>query len=324
MKQSESNIVVVDLGGTKILSAILNEEAKIISTAKKSTRSKDNNQDIFDRIISTIEESLNNVDLNINSIEGIVLGVPGSLNPETGFVNLAPNLGWKDMNIVEPLQNHFNKKVIIENDANLGTLGIYHFEKKSECENLIAIFVGTGIGAGIIINGKLFRGKNFSAGEIGHMKIVVDGEKCGCGNYGCLETEASRTAIARIINKEIKKGKKSIITKLIPDGRTRKVIKSSILAEALSKKDKVTIKAVEYASKKLGIATANIINLLDIDCIVFAGGVMEAIGEYMLPIIKEEVEKVALKSNLKNTQLVLSTLKDDSAVLGGFALFHNL
>lgn len=171
-----------------------------------------------------------------------------------------------------------------------------------------------------MIDGKIYRGKNFSAGEIGHMIVNEDGIKCGCGNYGCLETEASRTAITRMINEQIKKGKKSIITKLTDNTR---IIKSSILAEAIKKKDKVTIKAVEHSSEKLGLVIGNLINLFDFDCIVFAGGVMEAIGDFMLPLIKTKIKETALKSNYKNTQITLSRLKDDAAILGGFALFKN-
>jgi len=321
MPEVNNFLAVVDLGGTKILSAILNHNAEIISIAKKSTNSTNKNETIFSRIIATIEEALEGKNLNSNQLDGIVIGVPGSLNPETGIVNLAPNLGLKKVNVIKPIENHFNKKVLIENDANLGTLGIYHFEGKQNCKNLIAIFVGTGVGAGIVVDGKLYRGKNFSAGEIGHIKIKENGYKCGCGNYGCLETEASRTAITRIINEEIKKGKKSLITKLTED---TKVIKSGILAQAIKKKDKVTIKAVNYAAEELGLVTGNLINMFDFDCVVFAGGVMEAIGNFMLPIIKKKAKESALKSNIKNTKILLSHLKDDAALLGGFALFKNL
>jgi len=321
MPEVNNFLAVVDLGGTKILSAILNHNAEIISIAKKSTNSTNKNETIFSRIIATIEEALEGKNLNSNQLDGIVIGVPGSLNPETGIVNLAPNLGLKKVNVIKPIENHFNKKVLIENDANLGTLGIYHFEGKQNCKNLIAIFVGTGVGAGIVVDGKLYRGKNFSAGEIGHIKIKENGYKCGCGNYGCLETEASRRAITRIINEEIKKGKKSLITKLTED---TKVIKSGILAQAIKKKDKVTIKAVNYAAEELGLVTGNLINMFDFDCVVFAGGVMEAIGNFMLPIIKKKAKESALKSNIKNTKILLSHLKDDAALLGGFALFKNL
>ncbi len=321
MPEVNNFLAVVDLGGTKILSAILNHNAEIISIAKKSTNSTNKNETIFSRIIATIEEALEGKNLNSNQLDGIVIGVPGSLNPETGIVNLAPNLGLKKVNVIKTIENHFNKKVLIENDANLGTIGIYHFEGKQNCKNLIAIFVGTGVGAGIVVDGKLYRGKNFSAGEIGHIKIKENGYKCGCGNYGCLETEASRTAITRIINEEIDRGKESIITTLIEN---RNVIKSGILAQALKKKDKVTIKAVEHAAEELGLLTGNLINMFDFDCVFFAGGVMEAIGNFMLPIIKKKAKESALKSNIKNTKILLSHLKDDAALLGGFALFKNL
>lgn len=320
MPDIKNYLAVVDLGGTKILSAILNSNAEIISVAKKSTKSKKKNESIFGRIIQTIEEALEAKNLNSSQLDGIVLGIPGSLNPETRIVNLAPNLGLRNINAAEPIENHFNTKVLIENDANLGTLGIYHFEKKDNCKNLIALFVGTGVGAGIIINGELYRGKNFSAGEVGHIKVREKGNKCGCGNHGCLETEASRTAITRIINEEIKKGKKSIITKLTDD---RKIIKSGILAQAIKKKDKVTITAVNHAAEELGIVTGNLINMFDFDCVVFAGGVMEAIGSFMLPVIKKKAKETALKSNFTKTKIFISHLKDDAALLGGFALFKN-
>ncbi|MGB9663853.1 MAG: ROK family protein [Ignavibacteria bacterium] len=318
MPEIQNYIAVVDLGGTKILAAILNKNAEIISITKKSTKTKNREESTIDRIILTIEEALQQKNLSAIELDGIVLGIPGSLNPETGFVNLAPNLGWKNINVIKPIFRHFNKKVLIENDANLGTLGIYHYEGKEKCKNLIAIFVGTGVGAGIIIDGKLYRGKNFSAGEIGHIKIKNKGYRCGCGNSGCLETEASRTAITRMINEEIKNGKKSIITKLTDN---RKVIKSSILAQAIKKKDKVTIKAVNHAATELGIITGNLINMFDFDCVVFAGGVMEAIGNFMLPIIKSKAKEMALKSNYKGTKIILSHLKDNAAILGGFSLF---
>lgn len=318
MKNSPKYIVVVDLGGTKILATVINLKGEIISRLKKSTNPKDKNQSILKRIISTIEDSVISANLNMNLIEGIVIGVPGSLNPETGIVNLAPNLGWKNFNVVEPLQNHFKKRILIENDANLGTLGIYNYELNSKCKNIVAIFVGTGVGAGLIIDGKLYYGKNFFAGEIGHIKVKENGYKCGCGNYGCLETEASRTAITRIINEQIKQGKKSIITKLVND---TKVIKSSTLKKAIKLKDKITLKAVNHAAKELGIISGNLINLLNPDYIVFSGGVTEAIGKYMLPTIKENAKKTSLKSNFKSTKITISKLKDDSAIYGGLALF---
>lgn len=318
MKNSPKHIVVVDLGGTKILATVINLNSEIISRLKKSTNPKDKNQSILNRIISTIEDSVTSANLNMDSIEGIVIGVPGSLNPETGIVNLAPNLGWKNFNVVEPLQNHFKKRILIENDANLGTLGIYKYELNSKCKNIIAIFVGTGVGAGLIIDGKLYYGKNYYAGEIGHIKVKEDGYKCGCGNYGCLETEASRTAITRIINEHIKKGEKSVITKLVND---TKVIKSSTLKKAIKLKDKIALKAVNHAAKELGIISGNLINLLNPDYIVFSGGVTEAIGKYMLPIIKENAKKASLKSNFKSTKITISRLKDDSATYGGLALF---
>lgn len=319
---NEKYIAVVDLGGTKILSAIISTEGKILSRAKTSTvkNKKDKINEVFIRIAETINSAIDKSQLKSDEIDAIVLGIPGSVNPNNGIVYLAPNLGWRNINVIEKLSKYFSTKILIENDANLGTLGIANFGIAKNVKNFIALFIGTGIGAGLYINGELYRGKNFAAGEIGHIIVNSNGIKCGCGNYGCFETEASRTAIARMIREEIKNGRKSIVTKLT---QNLYVIKSGIIKEAIMQKDKVTIKAVKYSSKKIGFVIGNLLNLLDIEMVVLAGGVTEAIGSFLLKEIKKEVKRVALNSNYKGFKIKLSKLKDDSALFGGLALYKN-
>lgn len=311
------NIVAVDVGGTKILACVLSSQGKIISRAKKPTKDLSNKNDTIERIIITIEDAITKSKLKFKDITHIVLGIPGSLNPSKGIVYLAPNLGWKNLNIVEPLEKYFNKEILIENDANLGTLGIFHYQLYKEINNLITLFIGTGVGAGIIINKKLFQGKNYSAGEIGHMVVNPNGVICGCGNIGCFETEASRLAITRFINESISNNKKSIITELVKD---TSLIKSSALAKAIKMKDEVVIEAVNRASQNIGLMVGNLINLFDFDAIVFAGGVIEAIGYFMLPRIKKSAKEVALKNNYRKTKFLINKLKDDSAIYGSIAL----
>ncbi len=311
------NIVAVDVGGTKILACVLSPKGIILSKAKKSTNVVSANDKIINRIIVTVEEAILKSKLKSNDITHIVLGIPGSLNPVKGFIYLAPNLGWKNFNLVKPLKKYFKKNILIENDANLGTMGIFHYQLKRKIDNLIALFIGTGIGAGIIINKKLFQGKNYAAGEIGHMVVNPEGVRCGCGNIGCFETEGSRSAINRFINDSISNGEKTIITQLVEDTT---LIKSNALAKALKMNDEVVIGAVNKASKNIGYMVGNLINLFDFDAIVFAGGVIEAIGNFMLPIIKKSAKEVALRNNLKNTRFLISNLKDYAAIYGSLAL----
>ena len=272
------NIVAVDVGGTKILACVLSPKGIILSKAKKSTNVVSANDKIINKIIVTVEEAILKSKLKTNDITHIVLGIPGSLNPVKGFIYLAPNLGWKNFDLVKPLKKYFKKNILIENDANLGTMGIFHYQLKRKIDNLIALFIGTGIGAGIIINKKLFQGKNYAAGEIGHMVVNPEGVRCGCGNIGCFETEGSRSAINRFINDSISNGEKTIITQLVEDTT---LIKSNALAKALKMNDKVVIGAVNKASKNIGYMVGNLINLFDFDAIVFAGGVIEAIGNFL-------------------------------------------
>jgi glucokinase len=315
--RSRQYILSVDAGGTKILAALIDSNNKIISRAKQSTDAKNGANAVIKKIIDCIETTLINTKVSVEQLCAIVVGIPGSLNSEKGIVYLAPNLSWKNINVVNPIKKHFNIPTFIENDANLGALGIHHFGLRKKFENLLGIFIGTGIGGGLIINNKIYRGKSFAAGEIGHIVIDPEGEKCGCGNYGCFEAIASRTAITREIRKSIKNGKKTIITKLTSN---YDLIKSGTLSSALKMNDKVTRRALKSASETIGLVIGNMSNLLDLNAVVLAGGLIAACGDFMLPVIRKVAEKTALSQNLKGMKILNSSLGDDAVLYGGIAL----
>ena len=310
-------IVSVDAGGTKILAALIDSDNKIISRAKKSTDAKNGANAVIKRIIECIESTLIDSKVKANQLAAIVVGIPGSLNSQKGIVYLAPNLSWRNINVVNPIKRHFNIPTFIENDANLGALGIHHFGLGKKYENLLGIFVGTGIGGGLILNNKIYRGKSFAAGEIGHIVINPKGEKCGCGNYGCFEAVASRTAITREIKNAIKTGKKTVVTKLT---NNYDLIKSGTLAAALKSNDKIVKKSLRSASETIGLVIGNMSNLLDLNAVVLAGGLIEAVGDFMLPVIRKSAEDVALPQNFKGMKILISSLGDDAALYGGIAL----
>jgi len=310
-------IVSVDAGGTKILAALIDSDNKIISRAKKSTDAKNGANAVIKRIIECIESTLIDSKVKANQLAAIVVGIPGSLNSQKGIVYLAPNLSWRNINVVNPIKRHFNIPTFIENDANLGALGIHHFGLGKKYENLLGIFVGTGIGGGLILNNKIYRGKSFAAGEIGHIVINPKGEKCGCGNYGCFEAVASRTAITREIKNAIKTGKKTVVTKLT---NNYDLIKSGTLAAALKSNDKIVKKSLRSASETIGLVIGNMSNLLDLNAVVLADGLIEAVGDFMLPVIRKSAEDVALPQNFKGMKILISSLGDDAALYGGIAL----
>ena len=306
------------MGGTKILGSVINSKDGIIARLKKPTNisagAKSYVKDIADIILKLVK----NANLKNENIVAVSLGVPGSVNPHTGIIGLAPNLGLKNFNMKAKLEKLIPFRVLIENDVNLGALGIKNYGVGKGVKNLLAVFIGTGIGGGIIIDGKIYRGKNFVAGEIGHMLVQKDGPKCGCGKNGCFEAIASRTAMVNNIINDIKRGKKkSVLSDLV---KSNQRIKSGALRDAIKTGDKVVIKRVTDTCETIGDVLASITNLLNFDMIVLGGGVIEALESFILPIIKMEFQNHVLVDSAKGVKIVASTLGDDVAIYGGIAL----
>lgn len=311
-------VISVDMGGTKILASVINSEKGIIARLKKPTNIEAGTKSYVKDIAELINKLVKNKNLKPENIVAVCLGVPGSVNPYTGVIGLAPNLGLKNFNMKAKLEEAIPYPVLIENDVNLGALGIKYFGVGKKSKNLLAVFLGTGIGGGIVIDGKLYRGNNFAAGEIGHMLVKKNGPKCGCGKKGCFEAVASRTAIVNHIISDVKKGKKkSVLSNLI---KTNQRIKSGALREAVIEGDKVVVKRITEACEIIGDVLSSITNLLNFDMIVLGGGLVEALEDFMLPIIKKEFQNHVLVDSAKDLKIVASTLGDDAAIFGGIAL----
>jgi glucokinase len=304
------------MGGTKILAAAINSKDGIIARAKIATKSDSSEKDYIESLTIT-HEAISLSGLKDSSIKAVCLGIPGSVNPYTGRIGLAPNLGLTNFFIKEKLQRKIHFPVLIENDVTLGALGIKNFGVGKKNKNILVIFIGTGIGGALIFDGKIYRGTNFMAGEIGHMIVQENGPVCGCGKRGCFEAIASRTAIARNILADKRTKKKSIIGKLVPSGEK---IRSKALAEAVRKKDKIVLEHLQNACNVIGVVSANLSNALNVDEIVYGGGLIEALGDAMIPMIKASYYKHVLKDSAIGTKLVESKLGDDAALYGGIAL----
>ncbi len=305
------------MGGTKTLAAVLNSQDGIIATVKKSTKIDSTQKAYVKDLAGLVKDVISKAKVNPESIKAVCLGIPGSVNPHTGVVGLAPNLGLKNFAVKKKLQEKINYPVLLENDVNLGVLGVKKFGVAKNSKNMLAVFVGTGIGGGILIDGKIYRGSNFVAGEIGHINVEKNGPVCGCGRKGCFEAVASRSAIVKKIKKDIKANKKTVLTKLVPSG---KAIKSRALADAVKANDKLVIKQVSNACDVIGRVLANITNLMNFDMIVLGGGLVEALDHFMVANIKKSFEKYALKDSSKGLRIVASKLGDDAALYGGIAL----
>lgn len=314
-----NNVVGVDMGGTKTLAAVVDADGNILSTAKIQTQAKSKTSIVIDRIAECIREAIDNAPVDTNSIEAVGIGAPGPLDPDTGVVIFAPNLGWKNVPLKTELETRVNIPTFVDNDVNVGTLGEHTFGAGRSVKDLVGIFVGTGIGGGIILNGKLYHGASKTAGEIGHIIVKAGGPKCGCGNRGCLEALASRTAMTKEFKKAIeKKGKKSILSNLT--GGDLGLIRSGVLAKALHSNDKLTRKVFKNTTKYLGIGIGSIVNFLNPEMIVLGGGVVEAVGDKFIDNIRKATKKYALPDTLKDVEIVGAQLGDNAGVLGAAAL----
>jgi len=313
-------IVGVDLGGTKILAGVFSPQLKRMASAKLSTKGERGYSAVVERIDRCIRDAVDEADISLKQVRAIGIGAPGAVNPETGEVLFAPNLKWKDAPLKRDLEKMLGVPVFAENDCNVCTLGVHAVELDSRPQNVVGIFVGTGIGAGIFINGRLFGGFNRTAGEIGHMVLQVGGPKCGCGNRGCFEALASRTAIFRKLSDAIRDGAKSQLTELLGPGEQITDLKSGDLRKAIRKGDKLVQKVVEEASEYVGIATANVINLLNPEVIVLGGGVLDALQDEMMTIIQATARDYAMTGTDRGIQILASRLGDEAGITGSAVL----
>lgn len=313
-----TNVIGVDMGGTKILSAVIDAEGNILGTAKVPTKADRGPSVVIDRIADSIRKAINKSGVATSSIQAVGIGAPGPLDPATGVVIFAPNLRWKNVRLKEELEARVGFPTFVDNDVNVGTLGEHVFGAGQGFQNVVGIFVGTGIGGGIILQGELFHGASKTAGEIGHIIVKAGGPRCGCGTRGCLEAIASRTAMTKQFQKAIKKGQKSVLSELT--GGDLSAIRSGVLAKAIRLNDKLTLKVIKKTTKYLGVGIGSIVNFLNPEMIVLGGGVVEALDDTFLNDIRAAAEKYALPNTLSGVQIVPAKLGDNAGILGAAAL----
>jgi len=309
----------VDLGGTKILAGVFTSSLECTATAKLSTKSQRGVDEVIDRIARCAQDAVDEADLSMKQVAGIGIGAPGAVNFSDGTVIFAPNLeGWRDVPLKKALEKKLDVPVFVENDCNISALGVHVAELKGKPRSMIGIFVGTGIGGGIIINGELYSGFCHTAGEIGHMVLDISGPKCGCGNKGCFEALASRTAIFQQIKNGIKDGQKTMLTEML--GEDLDDLRSGDLRKAIRRGDKFVDRVIEEAAEYIGIATANLANILNPEVIVLGGGVLEALADEMMSVIVETAKDYAMPGVLKGVEIVASKLGDNAGITGGAVL----
>lgn len=317
MAAEGQSVIGLDIGGTKIYAGVIDRDGKILATARKKTRPELEFEESAQRIIETVQESIQAAGMTVSDIAAIGIGAPGPLDLEKGEVIFTPNLRWKNAPIRDRIVKAFNKPTQLDNDVNAGVLGEYIFGGSQGVRHMIGLFIGTGIGGGVIIDGKLLHGFNQNAGELGHMIIHPKGPLCGCGNHGCLEAFASKLAIERMIKDAIKKGEKSLLSRRLKEGKR---IGSADLAQAYFDGDGPTCSAIKSSARYLGIGLTSYLHIFNPEVVVLGGGIVEALGNEYVQMMIKVVQKHAMPIALRNVQIIPAVLKDNSAILGASVL----
>jgi glucokinase len=313
--------VGMDMGGTKILAAVVDAEGQILAEAKLKTGAREGPDAIIERMAEAARQAVHKAEVHWQQVRGVGVGAPGPLDPIHGIVHRAPNLpGWQEVPLGPRLSDMLGVPVFLENDVNLGTLGEHALGAGQGTRDLIGVFVGTGVGGGLILDGRLRSGYRHVAAEVGHMIVLADGPVCGCGKRGCLESVASRTAIDRDIRLGLAAGRESLIPKLT---NNRQRLTSGVLAKAWRKGDPLVTEVLGRAQWYLGLLTASLVNLIDPEMIVFGGGVIEALGEEFLAPIRVTARQYFIQQeDAEQVRIVAARLGDHAGVLGAAILAH--
>lgn len=318
---AEKYSICLDIGGTKVLGAIFNEKKEIVYRLKKKTKSGgDSTQNVEEVIISVVDEMISEFKLPKSQIKAISAGAPGVINQATGVILFSPNLPWKDYDIKTPMEKRFGVPFYIGNDVNVGVLGEWKYGAAKGYSNVVGFFVGTGMGGGLILDGKMFTGHQFKGAEYGHMILDPEGPLCNCGQRGCLEAFSSKKGMSAYVNQQVSRGRTCMMHEKMENG----IFKSKVLKKALAANDAVTVEAVDRACHYLAIATGNMINTISPDIVVYGGGIMEAVGDLFMEKILKEVDLYCMPSIRNTVELKKAALGDDSVIYGALSMIEDI
>lgn len=304
----------IDLGGTNIVAAVVDEEYNIITKASTKTNRPRPAEAIADDMAAMAIKAVEDAGLTMEQIEWVGVGTPGIANSQTGIIEFSNNLGFENTPMAELIRKHIDKPVYIENDANAAAYGEYVAGAAKGAKNAVCITLGTGVGGGIIIDGKIYAGSNFGGAEIGHTVISLDGPQCSCGRKGCFEVYSSATGLIRMTKEKMDE---------VPDSKLHDItaerngkVSARTAFDAMRQGDKAAKEVVDFYIKALAAGITNTINIFQPDVLCIGGGVCNEGDPLLLPM-KELVKKeVYTRNSAKNTEIVIAKLGNDAGLIG--------
>ena len=314
-------VMGVDIGGTNlVVGAVVTDGSRIVGLRTEPTGAAHGADRVIDRIVTMTNAAIEDTRLADREavIEGVGIGSPGPLNRTTGVVILTPNLGWHDMPVRDRIGTALGLPAWLDNDANCAMAGEWWVGAAKGARHAVTFTLGTGIGGGIVVDGKLLHGASGVAAEIGHITIETNGRRCGCGNDGCLEAYASGPAIARRTIEAIESGAESSIGAMVGGALDR--ISAQTVYDAAGAGDPLALEVVQDTAKYLGVGVANLINILNPEVVVICGGVTQA-GDRLFTPLRREVTRRAFRPAVQACRIVPGLLPGTAGVVGAAKVF---
>ncbi len=316
----EELYIGVDLGGTKILAGIFDSDHHCLASEKTKTNQEEGYDAVCGQIVETIRSAAELAGIDPAKVNGAGIGAPGSISSDESHVLFAPNLGWRDAPLKADLEAQLACPVWLGNDCNVAATGIHRLELEAKPNDMVSLFLGTGIGAGIITNGVFLTGATRAAGEVGHMVLDPDGPVCGCGTRGCFEALASRTAIFNKVKSAVNDGAKTLLMDAGDDSVTR--IRSGKLRRAIEAGDELAAAVLGETCLYTGVAIANLCNLLNPEVVALGGGLIEQLQADMLPKIRDTALE-RIMPGARQVRIMATALGDDAGITGAAILAHD-
>lgn len=307
----------IDCGGTNIKLALVDASGKIYQIQWDPINFKEPVEKVIDGIVKRIKNFLRGS--KVKELSGIGMGIAGDIDQSNGVVRYSPNLNWKNVMLKKELSKKLDFPILIDNDANCAAWGAYCLDAKRDCRNLLCLTLGTGIGGGIVVNKKLYRGATGTAGEIGHMSVEVHGRACRCGNFGCLESMVGAWGLVQTIKEGLAKGLCPMLKKIL-DKSKNKEITPELIAAAAKQGDAYCKQTWNEAGEVLGSALSNLVNIFNPERIVLCGGVSKA-GELLLVPALHSLGRRAFQTAVNAVKVTISQFDEKLGVAGAGLLF---
>ncbi len=307
----------VDLGGTNIQVGILSADGRVLGRCKRKTKASEGRDEVVRRVLESIQRALDEARIPRDRLFAVGVGAPAVVDFDKGLVVKAGNLGWEDVPLRAILSEQLRVPVALDNDANCAAWGEAQLGAARGRENLLAVWVGTGVGGGLLLGGRVWRGPRLTAGEIGYVVLFPNGQP----GMMTVEDICSRTGMVNALRRLLPAHPESVLHRLIAEKADESgAISSSMIARAYEKDDELVRKVVDRSAELLGGAIANLVTVLSIDCVVLGGGVTEALGEPYVARVRKGFDRVVFPSSLRRIDFLASTLNDDAGMLGAAML----